>query len=505
LHDLQSKDATKRESAAVVIQCAARCAAGRKALQGLRLAAKQARQDSAYLSLSDQEEELRLIIIVQARVRGYFARVEYSKMILQAGAFDQVFRFDVSVRRLLFGNGHKLHTMYRAYVVYPKQALDREATLQFAHHFGIMPGICSRRQFHDIIDSITAKNKNFKKGDKHVMLSFEQFLKLLVLLSMRYGTTNSDAQYDTPVHKLDGLLQIMNNSEGHKKVAKMRNSTFVKRFLLFDSEEMPAASEVAGVDLVKHFLKVKEGRTPTAANRATSRTGSSNSIDLSRKSSLKSPASRTPSMQAGDSKGPSPNKPKMTIHAERKASRTSSMRSSKSSLRSPASSRAPTSMRSGTSAAGSPAKASPPSGGSSENRSNRNLEAHRPAPVSTGTPPPAGSDSSQAQPRSATANAKARRSVAPRKTSGGGGEFQTPPPPPPADDAGEDAFFTPQTSRKDTSSGNNTGANHLKTPGASSVRSSRQRELFRTPNTSMKGNPAPSSTKPKLVSNKKGS
>jgi len=216
----------------------------------------------------DYGKGLEAIVRIQAHIRGYYARIAYMKAITSAAAFDQVFRYDVSVRRLLYGNGERLSQIYQAYVVFPQQAMGRDGAMNLAYNFGLVPDLCTRREFNLVIDEVTKRNKHWKAGDKKILLSFEQYLKLLILLSMRCIEVEG---HHTAMHLFEGLLQSMNNSQGFKTISQKRNSKFISRFISFDSVDLPSASEVRNVDIIKALRLKKSGKK--SPRRRGSRTG----------------------------------------------------------------------------------------------------------------------------------------------------------------------------------------------------------------------------------------
>lgn len=199
---------------------------------------------------------LLLIVKVQARVRAYLARKRYMDLIYREQNVDQMFRFDVQIRRLIYGNHQKFFSMYKQYITFPAQALDRPGTLKIAQDFNIMPKVCNRRELNDAIDQVASNRKNFSPGGP-VLLSFENYLKLFILLSLRHVHNPTK---DEAVYKFDGLLKIIETSDGHKKVSKQRSTTLVKRFTLLDSGELPDAEMVRTIDLSKVLQARKSSR-----------------------------------------------------------------------------------------------------------------------------------------------------------------------------------------------------------------------------------------------------
>jgi len=170
------------------------------------------------------EHSLKLIVKVQARIRAYLARKQYMHRIYKEMAVDQIFRFDISIRRLIYGNHEKFFSIYKQYIVFPAQAIDRAGTLKLAQDFSIVPNVCNRRELNDAVDRVTNKNKNFSPGGP-VLLSFQNFLELFILLSLRHVHSSSK---DEAVYKFDTLLKIIESSGGHAKVSKQRSTTLVK-------------------------------------------------------------------------------------------------------------------------------------------------------------------------------------------------------------------------------------------------------------------------------------
>jgi len=191
--------------------------------------------------------EVILVLKVQAKVRGYLARKRYMKLINEEGAVNQIFRYDMSVRRLVYGNQHKLFSMYKQYIVFPAQALDRKGMMQIAQDFDLLPTLCNRREVNDAVDEVSKRNKNFTPGGA-VLLSFEQFLKFLIYVSLKFVKT---APYDEAVYKFNTMLAIMDSSQGHSKVTNSRYTTFVQRFVLFDSGNLPSPAQLRNIDLAK--------------------------------------------------------------------------------------------------------------------------------------------------------------------------------------------------------------------------------------------------------------
>jgi len=266
--------------ASTQIQALVRGFLGRKAVEALR----EEQNALAKLSPAEMERELELIVLIQARVRGYLARLRYIELIAEMCLVDQVYRFDVSVRQLLLGNIAKLRGIFKTYMKYPEQAFDRNSALKFAQHFDIVPKLLSIRRYNEVISEVA--RRNLRQGDDAVM-SFEQFLKHLIIISLQYVKKQ---QLKLSVHRFNELITVMEESQGHGHVIKSRYTTFHGRFMLFDSQDLPSAEAARFINLAQ---LVRGLASESFRRKSLSRRRSINSPSISRHGSLTSPHRRS--------------------------------------------------------------------------------------------------------------------------------------------------------------------------------------------------------------------
>jgi len=156
--------------------------------------------------------QLVLVLRVQAKVRNFLARKHFIKEIYKQAAYGQILRFDTSVRHLIYRNQWQLRSLYDHYTKDQPilKAIDRAGAFRFAEtcHF-FEKGLCTKQQFSIIVDEITTRDKNFKPGGT-VLLSFGQFLEMLILTAVRH-VQNCHVDNDEAVYKLDALLNIIDH------------------------------------------------------------------------------------------------------------------------------------------------------------------------------------------------------------------------------------------------------------------------------------------------------